>query len=97
MKYYAPENASFRLPFQFNEEKLNHDLSLILDKNWAPHFNTSGYIGDWNVISLYAPKGEEANIFATPTPHSEISETSILQECTYFKEVIINPNLLNIQ
>ena len=44
MKYYAPENASFRLPFQFHEEK--------------------------------------------PTPHSEISETSILQECTYFKEVI---------
>ncbi|NNF32499.1 MAG: aspartyl/asparaginyl beta-hydroxylase domain-containing protein [Saprospiraceae bacterium] len=77
-----------KFPFQFNTEKLVHDLSLILDKNWIPHFNTTGYNGDWKVISLYAPNGVESNIYALTTSNSTISETSILKECLYFKEVI---------
>jgi hypothetical protein len=88
MKNYAPENASFLLPFQFDKEKLVHDLSLILGGKWIPHFNTADYTGDWNVISLYAPKGEESNIHALSTSNSILSETPILQECNYFKEVI---------
>jgi len=77
-----------KFPFQFSEEKLVRDLSLILDKNWIPHFNTEGYHGDWKVISLYAHNGEESNIYALPTSQSTISETRILKECHYFKEVI---------
>ncbi|MEP1489153.1 MAG: aspartyl/asparaginyl beta-hydroxylase domain-containing protein [Algibacter sp.] len=77
-----------KLPFQFNKEKLVHDLSLILDGNWISHFNTTGYNGDWKVISLYAPNGVESNIFALSTLNSIISETSILKKCQYFKEVI---------
>ncbi|GGK49948.1 MULTISPECIES: aspartyl/asparaginyl beta-hydroxylase domain-containing protein [Flavobacteriaceae] len=77
-----------KLPFQFNKEKLVHDLSLILEGNWISHFNTAGYIGDWKVISLYAPNGEESNIFALSTPNSIIRETSTLKKCQYFKEVI---------
>ncbi|MEP5339609.1 MAG: aspartyl/asparaginyl beta-hydroxylase domain-containing protein [Algibacter sp.] len=77
-----------KLPFQFNKEKLVHDLSLILDGNWISHFNTTGYNGDWKVISLYAPNGVESNIFALSTLNSIISETSTLKKCQYFKEVI---------
>jgi len=77
-----------KFPFQFKKEKLAHDLSLILDGNWIPHFNTTGYNGDWNVISLYAHNGDESNIFALSTFNSIVSETSILKECKYFKEVI---------
>jgi hypothetical protein len=77
-----------KLPFQFNKEKLVHDLSLILHGKWIPHFNTTGYSGDWKVISLYADGGDDSNIFALSTSDSKISETSILKECHYFKEVI---------
>ena len=77
-----------KLPFQFDKDKLTHDLSLILDSKWIPHFNTNGYSGDWKVISLYADGGDDSNIFALPTSNSIISETSILKECYYFKEVI---------
>ena len=77
-----------KFPFQFSEEKLVRDLSLILDKNWISHFNTSGYEGDWKVISLYAVNGEASNIYALPTTDSKPSETSILKKCPYFKEVI---------
>lgn len=77
-----------KFPFQFNKEKLAHDLSLIIDGNWIPHFNTAGYLGDWKVISLYAYNGEESNIYALSTSDSIISETAILKQCLYFKEVI---------
>ena len=77
-----------KLPFQFDKEKLANDLSLVLDEKWIPHFNTSGYNGDWKVISLYAQNGEESNIFALSASNSKISETSILKRCHYFKEVI---------
>jgi hypothetical protein len=77
-----------KLPFQFDKEKLVNDLSLILEKKWIPHFNTNGYSGDWKVISLYAYGGDDSNIFALPTSNSVISETSILKECYYFKEVL---------
>lgn len=77
-----------KLPFQFNKEKLVQDLSFVLDGNWISHFNTGGYEGDWKAISLYAPNGEDSNIFALPAADSIVSETSTLKKCPYFKEVI---------
>lgn len=77
-----------KFPFQFNAEKLAHDLSLVLERNWIPHFNTMGYNGDWKAISLYANEGEESNIQAFPASDEVISETLTLQKCHYFKEVI---------
>lgn len=77
-----------KLPFQFDEDRLVNDLSLILDNKWIPHFNTSGYNGEWNVVPLYSNKEDESNIFAHPSVDSEIQETSIIKKCPYFKEVI---------
>ena len=72
----------------FDKEKLAYDLSLILEGKWIPHFNTTGYDGEWKVISLYAHKGDASNIFALPTSKTKIKETPILKKCLYFKEVI---------
>lgn len=77
-----------KLPFQFDENRLVHDLSLILENKWIPHFNTSGYNGEWNVVPLYSNNGEESNIFAYPSVDSKIQQTSIIKKCSYFKEVI---------
>ena len=77
-----------KLPFQFDAEKLVHDLSLIFEGKWIPHFNTSGYSGDWKVISLYAEGGDDSNIFALSNSNSILSETLALKKCHYFKEVI---------
>ncbi len=83
------KNSTYlKLPFQFDQEKLAHDLSLIMEGKWVAHFNTNGYKGDWKAISLYAPGGDDANIFALSASDSEISETSILKKCLYLKEVI---------
>jgi len=77
-----------KLPFQFDKVKLVYDLSLILDSKWISHFNSTSYSGDWKVISLYADKRDDSNIFALPTSPSIISETPTLKGCHYFKEVI---------
>ncbi len=77
-----------KLPFEFDEDKLLHDYSLILNKKWIPHFNTQGYKGNWDAISLYAPDGDGTNIYAFSTTNPVISETSALRGCNYFKEVI---------
>jgi len=77
-----------KLPFQFDEEKLVQDLSLLLDRKWTPHFNTSDYEGNWKAISLYAEDGDEANIAALPNTNSKKLETSALYQCSYIKEVI---------
>ncbi len=77
-----------KLPFQFDHEKLVNDLALVVDSNWISHFNTNGYDGEWKAVSLYSPNGETTNIFALSTSNSTASETPILKECSYFKEVI---------
>lgn len=77
-----------KLPFSFDENKLVHDLSLIFQNKWIPHFNTSGYDGDWKVIPLYAKNGNEEHIFALSTDDSLVVETPILKNCKYFKVVI---------
>ena len=77
-----------KFSFQFDKEKLLHDLSLIMDSKWIPHYNSTGYDGEWDVIPLYAIKGNETNIFALSNDNSEIVETPIMQDCGYFKEVI---------
>ena len=75
-----------KLPFSFNIQKLQKDLSKI--KHWKSHFNTSGYNGDWKLIALYAPQGDSENIFALNTTDVEISPTDVLMNCFYFQEVI---------
>lgn len=77
-----------KLPFQFDTKKLEDDLSLILEAHWIPHFNTYGYNGDWNVIALYAPNGDDSNILALSPSNAIPSETPILKQCPYFKRVI---------
>lgn len=77
-----------KFPFQFNEEQLVEDLSRAMEAQWIPHFNTGGYSGNWKAVSLYAANGNEQNIFAHVTDGSAISETPLMKECHYFREVL---------
>lgn len=77
-----------RFPVQFDPEKLVGDLSLVMKSEWIPHFNTGGYVGNWNVIPLYAKDGNEKNIFVPLSDQSEILETPLMKQCDYFREVL---------
>lgn len=80
--------AHLILPFEFNIEKLQHDLETVLQLHWTPHFNTGGYEGSWSAIPLYAPGGDPSNILAHYLGEEEIKVTPLLENCEYFKDVI---------
>lgn len=77
-----------KFPVQFDEQRLKEDLSKAMEGEWVPHFNTGGYTGNWNAVSLYAKGGDQRNIFAHPTDNSAISETPLMKACAYFREVL---------
>ncbi|WP_343637737.1 aspartyl/asparaginyl beta-hydroxylase domain-containing protein [Fluviicola sp.] len=77
-----------KFPLQFDEQRLVEDLSQAMESQWIPHFNTGGYTGNWNAVSLYAKNGNEQNIFALSPDHSELSETPMMKQCGYFKEIL---------
>nr|WP_294861711.1 aspartyl/asparaginyl beta-hydroxylase domain-containing protein [uncultured Fluviicola sp.] len=77
-----------KFPIRFDAERLVEDLSRAMKAKWIPHFNTGGYVGNWNAISLYAKDGNEQHIFAHLPDNALISETPLMKECPYFKEVL---------
>lgn len=77
-----------KFPVQFDEQRLAEDLAKAMKGQWIPHFNTGGYSGNWNAVSLYAADGNENNIFAHQAGNVSISETPLMKECTYFREVL---------
>jgi hypothetical protein len=77
-----------KFPFSFDEKKLVSDLSSILTDKWIPHFNKNGYTGNWKAISLYAKEGNAAHIFALPNDDTILTETPVLKNCLYIKELI---------
>ena len=79
---------SLKLPLHFDAEKLRHDLAILLEGKWIPHFNTRDYQGNWKVIPLYAFNGDEKNIFAFGEDQSTIKPTPLLEDCLYFQQVI---------
>lgn len=83
-----PTIRHLRLPFQFDEEKLQADVQLVLNQDWIPHFNKEGYDGDWKSIALYAIGGDASNILAHHMDEAILLETPVLEKCLYLKEVI---------
>lgn len=77
-----------KLPFQFEVDKLKHELALLLKSNWVPHFNQQGYEGAWNSIALYAKGGDAANILALHNTDLPLKATPALENCPYLNEVI---------
>lgn len=77
-----------KFPMQFDEQRLVEDLSKAMEAQWIPHFNMGGYTGNWKVVSLYAKDGNEQNIFAFSADNAVVSETPLMKECPYFREVL---------
>lgn len=80
--------ASLKLPFLFDIDKLLYDYAFVVNQHWIPHFNTSGYEGEWKAIPLYTSNGDASNIYAFQNDNNTIQETPIMNDCNYFREVI---------
>ncbi len=79
--------SHIKFDLKFDEEKLQKDLSVLLENSWIPHFNKNNYEGEWQAIPLYAPDGDQKNIFALGNDKS-LKPTPLLSQCPYLEEVI---------
>jgi quercetin dioxygenase-like cupin family protein len=73
---------------QFDVSLLQADLQHVLSQAWVPHFNSNGYEGQWNALSLYGNHGDPKDVTVPLEWSEQVSETPLLKECAYFQEVI---------
>src|SRR6266852_3519489 len=79
-----------RLPLAFDPDRLAHDLQSLAGVEWIDHFVKQNYEGNWSVIPLRSKAGARrpaAMIYSDPMAKS-FEDTSILQGCPYFREVL---------
>jgi len=79
---------SYRLPLNFDPDRLKADLARLHPDEWVPHFNTSYYEGEWSGVALRAVGGRAGQLYPDPTATAEFADTPTLARCLYFQEVL---------
>ena len=88
MKNYAPENASFLLPFEFDPTLLKADLDLCAKFNFLKNYIPANYNGEKYILPLRSIEGRLDHPAAVPNNADAYKDTPALKECAYFKKVI---------
>lgn len=79
-----------KLPFNFEVELLQNDLSKISKLEWIDHFVRQNYDGNWTVFPLRSQVGATHPIkmvYYDPSI-TEFENTSFLNDCPYFQKVL---------
>ncbi|MHA7058774.1 aspartyl/asparaginyl beta-hydroxylase domain-containing protein [Aquimarina sp. M1] len=82
------ENAFLKLPFILSEKRLLEDLEVCKSYSFTLHYNASNYTGEWKSIALRSLDGDPNQIFALASGSEEFQNTSLLDSCRCFKEII---------
>jgi quercetin dioxygenase-like cupin family protein len=79
-----PHDVALRLPARFDDRLLEQDLAAIDAGWWANHLSDY-HDGNWQSISLYAPRGDRSNQFSFG---GDFAPTEALSRCSYLPQVI---------
>lgn len=79
--------STLKLPFVFETGPLKRDLEALAPSDWAPHFNTQYYEGDWSGVALRAPVGAHVALYPDPTAEG-YEDTETLSRCPSVSEVL---------
>lgn len=82
----SQKQSFLELPFIFDIEKLQEDLSYVHRDEWINHPNIQAYDGEWLITSLTSTTGETKNIVASE--NQDYIATPLLQKTKYIKSVI---------
>lgn len=88
MKNYAPENASFLLPFKFDPEQLVADLNNCRQYQFLSNYVPANYDGDNYILPLRSVDGRINFPAAAPNDAERYKDTEVLASCPYFQSVI---------
>lgn len=81
-------NISLKLPFTYSLELLQQDLLICKNHSFINHYNTAGYQGTWQSISLRSQTGKSNHIIALGDDPNQFFNTPLLDACIYFKTII---------
>lgn len=79
--------SELQFPFRFDPVLLQRDLDSLSGQQWAPHFNSTMYEGDWSALPLRSIGGESGQIFPDPEA-TNFAPTKVLGQTPYFQEVL---------
>ena len=77
-----------RLPFNFDVQRMQHELNALDKGAWQLHYQKLHYEGDWSAIPLRSDGGRADNIIITPGQEPDYQDTVFLHGQSYFKEVL---------
>lgn len=88
MKNYAPENAHFQLPFQFDAEALKKDLETCRNYQFLQNYVPQNYNGKNYILPLRSIDGALNYPSALPGQSHRFKDTEALEVCPYFQEIL---------
>jgi hypothetical protein len=77
----------FKLPLEFDAARLRGEVSRLDAGEWARHFNTQQYDGDWSGVALRTTPGARVPLYPDPTS-TEFIDQPVLDRCPYIREVL---------
>jgi hypothetical protein len=69
--------STLKLPLKFHIESLQRDLENFSSDDWAPHFNTQYYEGDWSGVALRAAKDAHVSLYPDPTAEAYVDTAAM--------------------
>lgn len=79
--------STLKFPFTFDVRPIKDDLNNFAPEDWAPHFNTQYYEGDWSGVALRAPAGAHLALYPDPTVETYV-DTEALEKCNSVRKVL---------
>ena len=78
-----------KLNFKVDIEDLKHETeSVVNDRVWFPHFNSSHYTGSWEVMPLRSPGGIQDQIIPDLMNESGFTDTALMDQFPSVKKII---------
>ncbi|MEO6523471.1 MAG: aspartyl/asparaginyl beta-hydroxylase domain-containing protein [Mucilaginibacter sp.] len=65
-----------------------NDAGTSINKKWLPHYNTQGYEGSWDVLTLRSPGGDADNINAELLGNDAYADTPNMEAFPLVKKLI---------
>lgn len=78
----------FRLPLNFDMERLKADLAKISTADWQEHFNAQYHDGGWAGIALRSVDGNPASLYPGAVAHGAYADTPVLDRLVNIRRAV---------
>lgn len=80
--------GAVRLDVGVDLSGLQAEVRLLRESDWAPHFNTREYEGDWSGAALRSVGGDPLRLHPDLAHHQPYADTSLLTNCPSVRRLL---------